>query len=606
MDFYPGWWRDHLEPEFHPIYDDFKVFLALVWTFLGLPEPTPAQYRIAAYLQNYGELPPEMGRADIIMAFRGVGKSYITAAYVLWRLLRNPRTEKILVVSASSVKAKEFVAQTKGILMNMPLLSHLKPTEGQRNQADRFDVAGSNISQSPSLKAAGITGQITGSRATLIVADDIETQDNSGTEEAREKILAKINEFDAIAVPAEYDDDGNCTQTKGDVMFLGTPQSLESVYIRMIKERSFGCLCIPARVPRTDEMEHYDIRRDDGSFLNILDPYISDRVNSEEMSQWQPVDPKRFGEDDLISRESRGRSFFMLQYMLDTSLSDAARYPLKQGDFIVMSLNNDRAPVALQWGKDSDKKNLITDIPNVGFSGDHFLRPLFVDAEWRPYEHGICFVDPAGRGADETAWTIAKALLGTIYILQVRGFHGDTQEAVMEIARDCKKYGITSCMVEPNFAPGVWISAALPIFRKVAPGCSLKEADWSRTQKELRIIDTLEPALNSHRVVIEETLVRQDVVQTRREYSLLYQLTHLTRDRGALRHDDRLDSMAGAVNELQRRLASDPEEEWAAVREEELDRMLEDFLDGIHRPGRRLSRRRHEDPDDPDRFVVVS
>jgi hypothetical protein len=32
---------------------------------------------------------------------------------VLWRLLRNPRDEKILVVSATGNKSKEFVSQVK-------------------------------------------------------------------------------------------------------------------------------------------------------------------------------------------------------------------------------------------------------------------------------------------------------------------------------------------------------------------------------------------------------------------------------------------------------------------------------------------------------------
>lgn len=230
MQYYEGWWRDHLDPEFTPIYEDFKVFLKLVWALLGLPEPTPAQYRIADYLQGRnhdGSIreTPDTGRAEIIMAFRGIGKSFITAAFVLWRLLRDPYFEKILVVSASSGKAKEFVSQVKAILMAMPLLAHLRPREDQRDQADRFDVNGASISQSPSLKAAGITGQIVGSRATLIVADDVEVVDNSKTEDARDGLLRAVNEFDAIKVPAQLDPEtGEVTRPAGDVIFLGTPR----------------------------------------------------------------------------------------------------------------------------------------------------------------------------------------------------------------------------------------------------------------------------------------------------------------------------------------------------------------------------------------------
>jgi hypothetical protein len=71
---------------------DFRVFLCQVWDFLGLPTPTKVQLDIAWYLQHGP-------RRKIVEAFRGVGKSYITVAFVLWTLLLNPQA-KILVVSA--------------------------------------------------------------------------------------------------------------------------------------------------------------------------------------------------------------------------------------------------------------------------------------------------------------------------------------------------------------------------------------------------------------------------------------------------------------------------------------------------------------------------
>ena len=63
---------------------DFRNFLYLVWKHLNLPEPTDVQYDIADYIQH------SPNRA-IVSAFRGVGKSWITSAYVLWRLLLNPQ-----------------------------------------------------------------------------------------------------------------------------------------------------------------------------------------------------------------------------------------------------------------------------------------------------------------------------------------------------------------------------------------------------------------------------------------------------------------------------------------------------------------------------------
>ena len=70
---------------------DFRNFLYLVWKFLKLPEPTKIQYSVADYLQHGSQ-------RQIISAFRGAGKSWITSAYTLWSLLLNPQLN-ILVVS---------------------------------------------------------------------------------------------------------------------------------------------------------------------------------------------------------------------------------------------------------------------------------------------------------------------------------------------------------------------------------------------------------------------------------------------------------------------------------------------------------------------------
>lgn len=589
MQYYDGWWDDHLDPEVRPYYADFKLTLAYIWNHLGLPEPTPAQYRMADYLQgwetDYDTMTvtqretPDTGRAEIIMAFRGIGKSFITAAFVLWCLMRNPWDEKIMVASASSTKAKEFVSQVKGILMTAALFAHLRPREGQRNQADRFDVAGASISQSPSLKAVGITGQITGSRATRIVADDIEVVANSTTQEARETLLRIVNEFDAIKVPATLGKKGEVVHPAGDVIFLGTPQTLESIYLNLVKTRGFNVFCVPARVPKADKMESYTLKRDNGESYDILDPYISAMVRQGELKEWEPTDPQRFNEDDLVTRESRGRSWFMLQYMLDTSLSDAERYPLKTHDLIIVGTNHLKGPMTIQWGRDSDKGNIIRDMPNVGFSGDFMMRPLFVDHEWREYSGSVFFIDPSGRGTDETAWSHVKVINGMMYVIDNNGHNGDVSEAMFEIARAAQAQEARKIVIEPNFAAGVWINAFIPVLNTVWPGGPRPtEASWSKTQKEQRIIDTLEPVLNTHRLVVDEGVVRRDLQLKDKNYSLLYQLTHITRDRGSLRHDDRLDSLAGAVAELQATLSIDNQTASDLIKERELDEMLKEFM----------------------------
>lgn len=570
-----------------PYRSDFRNFLALVWEFLGLPEPTYEQYEAAWFLQwgyagyverndgtfcRFDELLDGeehrgplgtfgTSRNDIFEGFRGLGKSYLAAAFVLWKLLRDPVDEKILVVSATTVKAKEFVAQCKAILMGLPLLSHLRPRSDQRDQADRFDVNGASISQSPSLKAAGITGQVTGSRATTIVADDIEIPGNSKTEEARKTLLRNASEFDAIVVP----------DRPVLILMLGTPQTEESIYNVFIKERGFHCYCWPARFPRPEKRASYVLKREDGSAHDILAPPLRAVDKNKRLAE-QPTAPQRFPEAELARREAKGRSFFALQFMLDTSLSDAERYPLKAHDLIVMAVNTMKAPITVQWGRHTDRKNLLRDIPNFGFSGDYVMGPLFLDDEWREYTGSVLYVDPSGRGKDETGWAVAKALNGLIFVPEVSGLSGDPAAAMEAIAHCAKRHNVSKIVIEPNYAGAVWLAAFQPVLARVWPGgCTVVEGEWAKGMKEGRIIDTLEPVMTQHRLVVDESVARDE--------KLMYQLTHIAAVRNCLTHEDRLDALAGAVAEFTRDLMMDTKQAARAVIEAELEAELADFIE---------------------------
>jgi hypothetical protein len=592
---HPWWWEF---PD-DPFKSDLRNLVALVWDHLGLPAPTPAQYDIAYFLQFgwagygwdpegnlvewYGQEPVEpdragwrrliepdpLGRSDILEAFRGIGKSYLTSVLVLWDLLRDPVNSKVLVVSASGAKASEFVSMTKSILVDMPIFAHLIPRADQRDKATSFDVNGASVSQSPSLKAVGITGQITGSRATRIIADDVEVPDNSRTQEARLRLLAKLNEFDAIKVTGY-----------AVVLMLGTPQSTETIYLTMAKERGYLPWILPARYPKAEKRQNYVIPREGKEAWDALAPRARAADGRSDL-EWKPTDPERFNEFELQGRESRGRAFFALQYQLDPSLSDAERYPLKLADLVVMSINSLKAPTTVSWGHATDGKNKRTDIENAGFSGDYWLGPMFVDPEWREYEQSCLFVDPSGRGKDETAWAIVKTLNGVLYVVEVGGFAGDPAEAMQRIALAAKRHNVHEILVEPNYAGAVWIAAFQPVLAAVWPpknpgdtaGCTVLEAEWSRAQKEVRIIDTLEPVMTLHRLVVDESVARDDV--------LMYQLTHISRERGCLTHDDRVDALAGAVARFTTTLMMDVKDAAKAQRDAEMDAEVERFMEGF-------------------------
>lgn len=502
---------------------DFKVFLTLIWKHLNLPKPTLMQYYIADYLQD-----PQHKR-KIIQAFRGIGKSYITGAYVTWRLFKDPE-EKILVVSASKQRADDFSIFVQRLIQEVPFLQYLYPTPDQRQSRVAFDVSPAKNSQSPSVKSVGITGQLTGSRASLIIADDVEVRNNSMTEDMREKLLKAVGEFEAILMPIPT----------AQIIFLGTPQTYESIYNKLRHTRNYNRCIIPARYPEVSSI--YDV------YTGDLHPAITRQLEIKPDIVGKPTDPERFSEFELKERElSYGRTDFNLQFMLDTTLSDLEKYPLKLYDLIVYEAPIDKAPVNITWTRDS--KYIVENIANVGFSGDRLHRPLFVDSKFSEYEGKVMAIDIAGRGKDKTAYAIVNYLHGLLYVLDAGtlegGYEKDTLIALSNIAN---KYKVNLILIEENFSDGMFTELFKPILAKYYP-CTV-EAVKHFTQKELRIIDSLEPVMNQHRLILSESLIRKDLKNLETDniqHSLLYQLTHITRDKGSLRHDDILDALAIGV-----------------------------------------------------------
>lgn len=538
-----------------PLAEDFRNFLYAVWKYLGLPDPTPVQYDIAHWLQHGP-------RRLITEAFRGVGKSWITAAFVCWLLYRNPQL-KIMVVSASAPKANEFSTFTQQLINNMPLLSHLKPQDGQRRSMVSFDVGPAKPDQSPSVKSVGITGQLTGSRADYIVADDIEVIHNSDTQGKRDRLLELIKEFDAVLKPG------------GRIVYLGTPQTEQSIY-NVLPERGYVLRIWPARYPH--DTARYGTNR--------LAPWIVQALEKEPHLAGRSTDPRRFSDDDLLERElSYGRSGFALQFQLDTSLSDLDRYPLKLSDLIVHPLDKHRAPLDFVWA--SSPELVHRELPNVGLTGDRYYRPAWTSADYAPYEAGIMFVDPSGRGKDETSYAVVKTLHGRLFLVASGGFLGGyddkTLDSLLAIAR---KHEISKIICEPNFGGGMFTQLLKAKAQQSHP-CGVEDAEWSSVSKEQRIVDTLEPVMNQHRLVVCPSVIEADYesVKTRDGeraplYRLFYQMARMVRAKGALAQDDRIDALAGAVAYWTKILAKDTEKAALKHKEDLLDAELEKFLAG--------------------------
>jgi hypothetical protein len=492
----------------------FPSYLQYVYSYIGLPDSTPLQNRIAEILDEDED-------RLILEAARGTGKSYIGAIYTTWRLLRNV-DEKILVVSASGPKAIEIATFIRSLFENVPLLEHLIPGPDDRDSVLSFDVAGSKVSIAPSVAAVGITSQITGRRATLVLADDVEVPSNSATELMREKLISRTAEFEALLIP----------DVRSNVLYLGTPQSMESIYNKL----EYRTVILPAQVPE-----------DENVYEGKLDPWIMLQGRAGDAT-----DKIRFPNDVLIQRQAgMGLPMYKLQYQLDTTLSDAERFPLKTQDAITLPLSNTEGPATIQYS--SSKEYALKDIPNLGFTGDRFQKPFNFSSTTMKYDKIVMSIDPSGSGADETTYAIVAVLSGNVYLLDFGGTRkGYSDEALMFLAQKAEKYKVNEIVPEKNFGSGMFTELFRKVLTVVYP-CHIVDDFNVKGQKEARIIDNIAPILTNHQLVFNEEAVQREAEWVQKDpaanlvYSLMYQLTHITYDKGSLVHDDRLDALAIAL-----------------------------------------------------------
>lgn len=544
-----------------PRLKSFKNFLFLIWKHLGIPNPTEIQYILSEDISN-----KELKRL-IIEAFRGEGKSWIAAAYVLYILYWNQHA-KFLVVSASANHAQDFSIFVKQLILEVPELIWMYPTRLQRQSNIGFDVRFASPDKAPSVKSVGITGQLTGTRADYIIADDIEVLNNSETASKREKLLEQVKEFDNIIKP------------NGRIIYLGTPQTLESIYT-VLEDRGYITKVYPAIFPDTQEVEVYGGR---------LAPYIKDKLIANPEIVGTPTDPDRFKKHDLEARKlSLGASTFRLQFMLDTTLSDANRYPLKVSDIIITDLEKDGAKERYIWSKNPN--NELHSLPSVGLKGDKYYNSSEELGSHIQYTQKMLIIDPSGSGGDETAYVIIAHRDGYIFLLKcgacASGYGDDT---LSELARLAKDFKVNLIKAEKNFGDGMFSRLLSPKLQDIGYPCRIEEV-WNNTQKELRIIDTIEPILNQHRLVVCRSVVEDDYNKTQEkykttastgiEYMLFYQLTHITKDRNSLKHDDRLDALAIGIAHFSEYMAIDAKRKQDERYQEERRKIFEDRMKNI-------------------------
>jgi len=534
---------EHLDPAKDPMHD-FRNFLYYHFTeVLGYGEPDPIQYRIADWMQTLAESNDGITRKQV-QAMRGCGKSVVACCFIAWLWYCNP-TIRVLVLSSVAKKANELAGLVKQLLDSSPLLQHLRPDPERdvlmyrgrkaptmkkaKNTEDAFDVRGAGPGKDPSFAAYPVFGGWTGSHPDIIIPDDVEIPENSLTVLKRGRLFGKLRECESLIMEGGY------------ILYMGTPQTEESIYNKL-DDAGYRICRWPAELPPPDD----EVR------CRNVDEWLVRRAREE--GAGQPSYPERFPMERLLEKKAMGLAYYNLQMLLDTALSDEERYPLKLKNLIVFDTPADMGPSNIVWGT----AERITHIEAAGFTGDYLHRPALVEETWLPFQDKLMFIDPSGGGADSVGWCVAAFLNGVIYVLDAGGLAAGsdgTSDAVMaKLAKTAATYDTQRVVVESNYGGGKELSpyAKLlqPHLAKWVGPCEVQPY-FVTGRKEPRIIDTLRPIMENHRLVFSERAAKC--------YELTYQLTHITPEAGALGHDDVIDALHGAVAQFTEHINLDPE-----------------------------------------------
>ena len=477
----------------------------------------------------------------LLQAGRGDGKSVIMACYVSWLLLLNHNTT-ILVLSAGADRAIKFVFQTRAILTQVPYMKDLEPLENDKDSAFGFNVhTRTQFGQDLSVTAKGITSQITGLHADQIIGDDVEIVENSDSPQAREKLWERCLELENVVNKVDV----------ASIRFLGTPQSKDSVYNKL--GGIYPTVKFPAVMPDLTNPEE----------IENVDEYILGLG----FEPGESTQPERFPTEKLAEIEAKiGPTNFDLHYKLKTSSADVKRYPLRLEDLIVLDVDPQVFPVKVVHAKSVVNKR----VSSFGMKGDLVYEPMHIEPSFAPYNQTILFIDPSGRGADETALCVASFAHGYIVIHELTGIQGGYDSpTLMKICKLINQYKINLVKYESNYGDGMFGKIIQPVIAQNCGQIGIEEYKVTGS-KENRILSTLEPIMAQHRLVFDVGVIQDKENQM--------QITRLQNKRGALKHDDRVDVLSAAVSHWVNALAIDPDRELIHKQQEDYKNQIKDWM----------------------------
>jgi hypothetical protein len=553
--------RQQWEPLPEPL-QDFTRFCCYLLREQGLADtPTKQQCAVTHWMQHGPN-------KQLTIAYRGLGKSLLASYYCLWRLRMDPN-EKILVVSATSLKAADFSQFMLKTMGDVDILQCLLPGPNSRYSSIAFDVGPATVEQSPSVRALGVQAQTTGQRCTCAVLDDIEVLSNVITQLKQERVAHAVEEIESILKP----DEGQLLPRK--VLYLGTPHTETSIYLRLVRERNYAARYWPALYPK--DLDPYE---------NGLCPRMEGELEADPGLAGEPTDPERFSHEDILQRQaSMTKASFELQFMLNCRLATLDKYPIRLGDIIVLDIDGSALPETVVWSNQPDCR--LNDLVCVGMGGDRFWHRAIFQNGWISRKEAwrcVMAVDPAGRGADELAWAIVAELNGNLFLLESGGSTlGYADEVLMHLAKTAKKWEVNYVVAEENFGGGMFAQLLKPHLLREYP-VTIEEVRHSQ-RKEMRLCDTLAPIIQQHRLVVTSRVIKQDYRMTEEDpesgysRSLFFQASRLTPEKGCLSHDDRLDALAIACAHFVEAAAQDQDRAKKARDEQLMAESYEAWMD---------------------------
>lgn len=257
------------------INNDFNVFLS-TWNATQNYTTPGIHFQIATWLQKCSV----RGETRLLLqAFRASGKSTLVGLFSAWLLCRDPDL-RILVLSAESNLAEKMVRTIRKIIEKHPWTRHLRPNDPDQWAADSFTVRRKRIGRDPSVLARGVYANTTGTRADVIICDDVEVPNTCDTADKREKLRERLLENDFILTP------------DGVQLYIGTPHSYYTIY---------------ADKPRT-EIGEEDV------FLKDFERLSIPVLDKNGQSAW----PERYKIEDIDDiRRASGPMKFSSQMMLE-------------------------------------------------------------------------------------------------------------------------------------------------------------------------------------------------------------------------------------------------------------------------------------------------